>query len=84
MKDTKGLLEALRLAEEGAVLTDEHKENIGAVRREITRRQKPKDGEVFRHSLGGFLIGPIFFGESEHRKREMYGFQCIQWLLQKI
>ena len=81
MNDAALLLEALRLAEEGAELTCEHREKIGAVRREITRRQKPKGGETFRSSLGGYLIGPVFFGEAEHRKREIYGFQCLLWLL---
>ena len=81
MNDATLLLEALMLAEEGAELTDEHRESIGAVRREITRRQKPKGGEIFRSSLGGYLIGPLFFGETEHRKREIDGFQCLLWLL---
>ena len=82
MNDATLLLEALRLAEEGEELTDEHREKIGAVRREITRKQKPKGGETFRSSVGGYLIGPIFFGEAEHRKQEIYGFQCLLWLLQ--
>lgn len=84
MKDAKLLLEALRLAEEGSELTDEHKDQLGAMRREATHRLNPEGGETFRHSLGGYLIGPVFFGESDHRKREIDGFQCIQWLLQRI
>ena len=83
MNDTKLLLEALRLAEEGAELTDEHKDQLGAIRREVTCRLKPEGGETFRHSLGGYLIGSVFFGESDYRKREIDGFQCIQWLLQR-
>jgi len=59
MNDTKLLLEALRLAEEGAELTDEHKDQLGAIRRDVTRRLKPEGGETFRHSLGGYLIGEI-------------------------
>ena len=83
MKDAKLLLEALRLAEDGAELTDEHKDQLGAMRRDVTRRLKPEGGETFRHSLGGYLIGEIFFCEPDHRKREIDGFQCIQWLLQR-
>ena len=83
MNDAKLLLEALRLAEDGAELTDEHKDQLGAMRRDVTRRLMPEGGETFRHSLGGYLIGPVFFGESDHRKREIDGFQCIQWLLQR-
>ncbi len=84
MNDAKLLLEALRLAEEGAELTDEHKDQLGAMRRDATRRLQPEGGETFRHSFGGYLIGPVFFDASAHRKREIDGFQCIQWLLQQI
>ena len=83
MSDARLLLEALRLAEEGAELTNEHKEKLGAIRRDFTRRMQPEGGETFRHSLGGYLVGPIFFDESACRKREIDGFQCIQWLLQR-
>ena len=84
MNDTKLLLEALRLAEEGAELTDDHKDQLGAMRRDFSRRMQPEGGETFRHSFGGYLIGPVFFDEFAHRKREIDGFQCIQWLLQQI
>ena len=83
MNDAKLLLEALRLAEDGAELTDEHKDQLGAMWREVTARLKPEGGETFRHSLGGYLIGSVFYGESAHRKREIDGLQCIQWLLQQ-
>ena len=84
MNDAKLLLEALRLAAEGAELTDDHKDQLGAMRRDATRRLMPEGGETFRHSFGGYLIGPVFFDEFAHRKREIDGFQCIQWLLQQI
>ncbi len=83
MNDANLLLEALRLAEDGTELTDEHKDQLGAMRRDVTRRLKPEGGETFQHSLGGYLIGPVFFDESDHRKREINGLQCIQWLLQR-
>lgn len=82
MIDADSILEALRNAEKVNELSVDDRAALGNMRKFLTQKIRPKGKTLFRNSLGGYLIGPCFFDESQHKKREIYGLQCIQWLLQ--